>query len=86
MLVGLFVGIPAWFVARWLSARVWRVVGFFLGWAAGIAMAIVLAFGVPWLIEDIQAGPWIIGVMKGGIIAGAVGALSGVWRRAANPA
>jgi hypothetical protein len=86
MLVGLLVGIPAWFVARWLSRRVWRIVGFVLGWAVGIAAAIVLAFGVPWVIEDIPAGQWIIGVMRSGIVAGAVGALSGVWRRTANPA
>jgi hypothetical protein len=84
--VGLSVVIPAWVVARWLPPRMWRVVGFFLGWAIGIATAIVLAFGVPWAIDDIPAGQWIFGVMRSGIIAGAVGALSGVRRRAANPA
>jgi hypothetical protein len=86
MLVGLLVGVPAWFVARWLSRRVWRVVGFFLGWAVGITAAIVLAFAVPSLIDDIPAGPWIIAVMRSGIVAGAIGALAGVWRRAAKPA
>jgi asparagine N-glycosylation enzyme membrane subunit Stt3 len=69
-----------------LSRRTWRVVGFFLGWAIGIIAAIVLAFGVPWVIEDIPAGQWIYGVMRSGIILGAVGALAGVRRRAANPA
>jgi hypothetical protein len=83
--VGLLVVIPAWVVARWLSPRMWRVVGFFLGWAIGIATAIVLAFGVPWVIDDIPAGQWIYGVMRSGIIVGAVGALSGIRRRAANP-
>jgi hypothetical protein len=86
MLVGLLVGIPAWFVARWSSRRVWRVVGFFLGGVVGIAAAIVLAFAVPSLIDDIAAGPWIIGVMRSGIVAGAIGALAGVWRRTAMPA
>ena len=84
--VGLLVVIPAWVVARWLSARMWRVHGVFLGWAIGIATAIVLAFGVPWVIDDIPAGQWIFGVMRSGIIVGAVGALSGVRRRAADPA
>jgi hypothetical protein len=49
---------PAWLVARWLSQRAWRIVGFFLGWAIGIVAAIVLAFGVPWVIDDIPAGQW----------------------------
>jgi asparagine N-glycosylation enzyme membrane subunit Stt3 len=84
--VGLSVVIPAGLAARWLSRRTWRVVGFFLGWAIGIIAAIVLAFGVPWVIEDIPAGQWIYGVMRSGIILGAVGALAGVRRRAANPA
>jgi hypothetical protein len=84
--VGLLVFIPALFAARWLAQRAWRVVGFVLGWAVGIAVATVLAFAVPWVIDDIPAGQWIFGVMRSGIIAGAVGALSGVRRRAANPA
>jgi hypothetical protein len=84
--VGLLVVIPAGLVARWLSQRTWRVVGFAIGWAIGILAAIVLAFGVPWLIDDILAGQWIFGVMRSGIIVGAVGALAGVRRRAANPA
>ena len=84
--VGLLVVFPAGLVARWLSRRTWRVVAFFLGWAIGIIAAIVLAFGVPWVIDDIPAGQWIYGVMRSGIILGAVGALAGVCRRAANPA
>ncbi len=84
--VGLLVVFPAGLVARWLSRRTWRVVGFVLGWAAGIVTALVLAFGVPWLIDDIPVGQWIYGVMRSGIIFGAVGALAGVRRGAANPA
>ena len=37
----------------------------------------VLAFGVPWVIDDIPAGQWIYGVMRSGII---VGWLSARWR------
>ncbi len=84
--VGLLAFIPALFAARWLSRRAWRIVGFVLGWAVGVVAAIVLAFGVPWVIDDIPAGQWIFGVLRSGIIAGAFGALSGVRRRAANPA
>jgi hypothetical protein len=84
--VGLLVVFPAGLVARWLSQRTWRIVGFFLGWAIGIIAAIVLAFGVPSVISDIPAGQWIYGVLRSGIIVGAVGALAGVRRRAANPA
>jgi hypothetical protein len=84
--VGLLVVFPAGLVARWLSRRTWRVVGFVIGWAIGIVAAVVLAFGVPWLIDDIPAGQWIYGVFRSGIIAGAVGALGGVRRRAANSA
>jgi hypothetical protein len=83
--VGLLAFVPAGLVARWVSRRMWRVVGFFLGWAVGIIAAIVLAFGVPWVIDDIPAGQWIFGVMRSGIIVGAVGALAGVRRRAASP-
>ena len=84
--VGLLAVFPAGFAARWLSRRTWRLVGFILGWVTGIIAAIVLAFGVPWVIDDIPAGQWIYGVMRSGIIVGAVGALNGVRRRAANPA
>jgi hypothetical protein len=82
--VGLLAVFPAGFAARWLSRRTWRVVGFLLGWVVGIAAAIVLAFGVPRLIDDIHAGQWLFGVMRSGIIVAAVGALSGIRRRAAN--
>ena len=84
--VGLLSFVPALFAARWLSGRAWRIVGFVLGWVVGVAAAIVLAFAVPWVIEDIPAGQWIYGVARSGIIAGAVGSLAGVRRRAANPA
>lgn len=84
--VGLLVVFPAGLVAWWLSWRTWRVVGFFLGWIVGIIAAIVLAFGVPWVIDDIPAGQWIYGVMRSGIIVAAVGALAGLRRRPANPA
>ena len=83
--VGLLAVFPAGLVARWSSQRTWRVVAFFLGWAIGIIAAIVLAFGVPWVIDDIPAGQWIYGVMRSGILLGAVGALGNV-RRTANPA
>jgi hypothetical protein len=85
-LVGLLAVFPAALVARWLSRRTWRIVGFFLGWAIGIVAAMVLAFGVPWVIDDIPAGQWILGVMRSGILLPAIGALGGVRRRAADAA
>jgi hypothetical protein len=84
--VGLLAVFPAGFAARWVSQRTWRIVGFFLGWAIGIIVAIVLALGVPWVIDDIPAGQWIYGVLRSGIIVGAVGALGGIRRQAANSA
>lgn len=84
--VGLLAFFPAGIAARWLSRCTWRVVGFILGWVVGIITAIVLAFGVPWVIDDIPAGQWIYGVMRSGIILAAGGAWAGVRRRAANAA
>jgi uncharacterized membrane protein YccC len=84
IVVGLAAAIPAAFVARWLSHRVWRIVGFVVGCAVGFATVFVLGLGVPWLFEDIHAGHWIVGVMQSGFVAGVVGALNGVWWRKAS--
>jgi hypothetical protein len=83
----LVVVVASWFSARWLSRRVWRVGGFFGGWIAGLACAVALAFGVPWLFEDVHAGQWIVNVMQGGFVASAIAALQGVrYRKAVDDA
>lgn len=81
MLIGLVAAMPAFLVGRWCERRVWRLFAFMLGWAAGVASGLVVAFAVTGLADVGPVGPYVIGVIRAAIGASVVGALFGVWRK-----